>query len=138
MMCQEIIDKCRKYGFTDEIIIELFKYCNERNALCRNYIIVVADSWNKNNIRTKQDLEKYFEQLKCIDNIVSKIIEIKKLSRQLSEYEKAYIEKWLIDNKISKKEIISVIKSNREKSFDAIDEILYHRNNKEKVIKKNK
>ena len=42
----------KKYGFDEEVMIALFRYCYNRSALHRNYIQAVADAWAKNNIKT--------------------------------------------------------------------------------------
>ena len=52
----------RKYNFDEEVMIALFRYCFNRSALHRNYIQAVAEAWAKNNIRTFNDLDIYYEK----------------------------------------------------------------------------
>lgn len=87
----------KKYNFDEEVMIALFGYCFDRSALHKAYIQRVAESWYKNNIKTFNDLDTYYEKqekVKVIANTISKKLG---LNRQLSEYEYAYVEKWNID-----------------------------------------
>lgn len=87
----------KKYSFDEEVMIALFGYCFDRSALHKSYIQRVAESWYKNNIKTFNDLDTYYEKqekIKIIANTISKKLG---LHRQLSEYEYAYIEKWTFD-----------------------------------------
>lgn len=87
----------KKYSFDEEVMIALFQYCFNRSALHRNYIQTVADSWSKNNIKTYNDLDLYFakqEKLGSMQKIITKKLGI---SRNLTQYEESYIEKWNID-----------------------------------------
>ena len=84
----------KKYGFDEEVMIALFRYCFNKSALHRSYISTVAEAWNKNKIKTFSDLDLYYqkeEKLKSIGNSIRKKM---RLSRNLSVYEEAYIEKW--------------------------------------------
>ncbi len=84
----------KKYGFDEEVMIALFRYCFNKSALHRSYISTVAEAWNKNKIKTFSDLDLYYqkeEKLKSIGNSIRKKMRI---SRNLSVYEEAYIEKW--------------------------------------------
>lgn len=51
-------DLQRKYNFSDEVLLELFKYCTNRNCFHVNYIQAVADYWRLENIRTMEDLKR--------------------------------------------------------------------------------
>lgn len=87
----------KKYSFDEEVMIALFQYCFNRSALHRNYIQAVAEAWFKNNIKTYNDLDKYYEKQEKL-NILQKAISKKLgITRHLSEYEEGYIEKWNID-----------------------------------------
>ena len=84
----------KKYGFDEEVMIALFRYCFNKSALHRSYISTVAEAWNKNKIKTFSDLDLYYqkeEKLKSIGNSIRKKMRI---ARNLSVYEEAYIEKW--------------------------------------------
>ena len=56
----DIILWFNKYGFDEQVMISLFNYCYNKSALHRNYVQTVADSWNKNNIKTFSDLDLYY------------------------------------------------------------------------------
>ena len=83
-----------KYGFDEEVMVALFRYCFNRSALHRNYIQAVAEAWSQNNIKTYTDLDKYYEQQEALAKIKKSIAKKLGISRQLSQYEEAYIEKW--------------------------------------------
>ena len=117
----------RKYNFDEEVMIALFRYCFNRSALYRNYIQAVAEAWAKNNIRTFNDLDIYYEKqekLKKISKTISKKLGI---TRQLSQYEEAYIEKWTIEYNYSMDIIEIALKKTTSKTnpnFDYLDKLL--------------
>ena len=89
----------KKYQFDDEVMIALFSYSYDKSALHRNYMQVVADAWAKNNIKTFNDLDKYY----------------------------AYIEKWVVDFNFSFDIIEIALKKTTSKvnpSFDYLDKLL--------------
>ncbi|MCI8273779.1 MAG: DnaD domain protein [Clostridia bacterium] len=87
-----------KYDFDDTVMIALFDYCFKRSALHKNYIQTVAEAWYNNKIRTWNDLELYEQKQEKLIKIKRTIA--KKLGKQtLTQYEEAYIEKWVIDFK---------------------------------------
>lgn len=116
-----------KYNFDEEVMIALFRYCFNRSALHRNYIQAVADAWSKNNIKTFNDLDIYYEKqekLKKLSKTISKKLGI---TRQLSQYEEAYIEKWTIEFNYSMDIIEIALKRTTSKanpSFDYLDKLL--------------
>ena len=117
----------RKYNFDEEVMIALFRYCFNRSALHRNYIQAVAEAWAKNNIRTFNDLDIYYEKqekLKKISKTISKKLGI---TRQLSQYEEAYIEKWTIEYNYSMDIIEIALEKTTSKAnpnFDYLDKLL--------------
>lgn len=116
-----------KYGFDEQVMIALFNYCFKRSALHKNYVQVVADAWSKHGVKTFSDLEVYFEKQDAIQKS-EKIIQKKLgITRPLTEYEKAYIEKWTIDYGYSLDIIEIALKKTTSKasfSFDYLDKII--------------
>ena len=86
-----------KYDFDEPVMIALFRYCLERSALHRNYIQAVAEGWHKNNIKTYTDLENYYSKQEKLSLIKKQISKKLGFSRPLTQYESAYIEKWVVD-----------------------------------------
>ena len=85
-----------KYNFDEEVMIALFEYCFSRSALHKNYVQTVAEAWGNNKIQTWNDLELYSQKQDKLVKIQNTIA--KKLAKgPLNQYEKAYIEKWVID-----------------------------------------
>ncbi len=84
-----------KYQFEEDVMYALFKHCYDYKGLSRQYIAKVADSWHSKKIRNSFDLDKYSMEAQKIKDIRGMII--KKLRKQglLTEYEEAYVEKWV-------------------------------------------
>ena len=84
-----------KYEFDDQVIIALFDYCFNKSALHKNYVQAVAEAWGLNNIKNLTDLENYYIEQEKMMKIKKSIA--KKLGKRsgLTEYEEAYIEKWV-------------------------------------------
>lgn len=117
----------KKYNFDEEVMIALFQYCFEKSALHKNYVKAVADAWYSNNIKTFSDLEEYDENNEKVKKIKKNISKKLGLSRHLTQYEEAYIEKWLNDYKYNLDIIELALKKTTSKSnpnFDYIDKII--------------
>lgn len=85
-----------KYNFDDTVMIALFDYCFKRSALHKKYVQTVAEAWGNNKIETWNDLDLYYQKQEKLMKIKKSIA--KKLGKQsLTQYEEAYIEKWVID-----------------------------------------
>lgn len=84
-----------KYGFDDQVMITLFDYCFNRSALHKNYVQTVGEAWHNSNVKTWNDLDLYFEKQEKMNKLKKSIA--KKLGKQsgLTQYEEAYIEKWV-------------------------------------------
>ncbi len=87
----------KKYEFDEQVMIALFDYCYNRGAMSKKYVQVVAEGWASNKIKTWNDLDQYFEKRENL-NKYNKII-AKKLGKygNLTEYEEAYIENWVLN-----------------------------------------
>ena len=123
-----------KYQFDEQVMIALFRYCFDKSALHKNYVQVVADAWAKNNIKTYTDLENYYqkqEKIGLMEKFISKKL---RLSRILTQFEKAFVEKWVLDYKYGKDVIELALKQTTSKvnpTFNYIDSLLtdwYNRN----------
>ena len=116
-----------KYGFDEPVMIALFRYCLERSALHRNYIQAVAEGWHKNNIKTYTDLENYYskqEKLSLIKKQISKNLYVYLF---LTQYESAYIEKWVVDFGYNMDIIEIALKKTTSKAnpnFDYLDKMI--------------
>lgn len=85
-----------KYQFEEDVMYALFEHCSGY-SLSRQYIMKVADNWHSKNIRNSFDLDRYSMEVQRIKDIRGKIM--KKLRKQgyLTEYEEAYVEKWVVE-----------------------------------------
>ena len=88
-----------KYGFDEQVMINLFDYCYNKSALHKNYVQAVAEAWGLNNIKNLDDLENYYMGQEKLMKIKKEIA--KKLGRRggLTQYEEAYIETWVNEYK---------------------------------------
>ena len=117
----------KKYAFDEEVMIALFRYCFNKSALNRSYVATVAEAWYKNKIKTFNDLDLYFqkeEKVKTIENSIKKKL---RLSRNLSIYEEAYVEKWNITYGYNMEIIDIALKKTAGKfnlSFEYIDKLI--------------
>ena len=117
----------KKYDFDEEVMIALFRYCYNRSALHRNYIQTVADAWNKNNIKTFNDLDIYYEKQEKLSKIYKTIAKKLGYTRQLTQYEEAYVEKWILDFGFNMDIIEIALKKTTSKcnpNFDYLDKLL--------------
>ena len=52
----------KKYGFDEQVMIQLFQYCFSKSALHKNYVQTVAEAWGSNKIQTWEDLDSYYQK----------------------------------------------------------------------------
>ncbi|MDD2627508.1 MAG: DnaD domain protein [Clostridia bacterium] len=132
-----------KYVFDEDVMIALFQYCQERNALRKNYVFKVAETWYKGKVKTFEQLETFLENQDKLNKIKNKIKRVLRLSRNLTEYEEEHIERWINEYKydfeiidIALKKTVqkttnptlnyanAIIKSWNEKGYKTLSEIL--------------
>ena len=117
----------KKYHFDEQVMISLFDYCFNKSALHKNYVKTVAEAWNKNNIKTYDELELYYQKYEKLAKIKKEIA--KKLGRfsPLTQFEDAIIEKWVVDYGYSLDVINIALKKTTSKanpSFDYLDKLI--------------
>lgn len=95
---KQIISICKKeYGFDDEVVIRIFKRVyystketSKLNESNRNYMLEMADVWNKNNIKNIKDIKQFYNKLEtCFKSIIGrdlKVIEKIKIEELLYRY----------------------------------------------------
>ena len=117
----------KKYEFDEQVMIQLFEYCFNKSALHKNYVQTVADSWQKNNIKTYENLEVYYEKYEKINKIKKDIS--KKLRRYspFTQFEEAFIEKWILDFNYDMNVINIALKKTTSKAnpnFNYLDKLI--------------
>ncbi len=117
----------KQYNFDEQVMISLFDYCFNKSALHKNYVKAVAEAWHKNNIKTYEDLEIYSEKQEKMNKIKKDIA--KKLRRYtpFTQFEEAYIEKWVLEYNYDLKVINIALKKTTAKAnptFDYFDKLL--------------
>ena len=116
-----------KYSFDEQVMLALFRYCFDHSALHRNYVQTVADAWSKNNIKTYDDLDLYYQKQEKLNKIKKNISKKLGITRALTQYEEAYIEKWIVDFGYPIDVIELALKKTTSKtnpSFDYIDKLI--------------
>ncbi len=83
------------YTFSEEVMIALFQYCKERNALNRKYVFAVAETWNNGGVKTFEDLEAFLDNYDKFTKIKTKIAKALGFGRNLTKFEEVYVKKWL-------------------------------------------
>ena len=117
----------KKYSFDEEVMVALFQYCFNRSALHRQYIQTVADSWYRHGIKTFNDLDKHYEKQEKLHTLSKTISKKLGISRNLSQYEEAYIERWNMEFGYNLDVIEIALKKTTSKanpSFDYLDKLL--------------
>jgi DnaD and phage-associated domain len=84
-----------KYQFEEDVMFALFEHCYIHKGLAKQYIVKVADNWHSKNIKNSFDLDKYSIENQMLRDIMVKIAKKIKKQGQLTEYEEAYVEKWV-------------------------------------------
>ena len=117
----------KKYEFDEQVMVSLFDYCFSKSALHKNYVQTVAEAWSKNNIKTFNDLENYFQKHDSMNKIKKAIA--KKLGRYtaFTEFEEEYIEKWILEYGYNLDVITIALKKTTSKAnptFDYFDKLL--------------
>ena len=80
------------YSFSEEVMIALFHYCQERKALNKKYVHAVAETWYKGGVKSFEDLEDFLENYDNIQKIKQKIAKSLRLNRNFTKYEEQYID----------------------------------------------
>ncbi len=91
----DISSMFENYKFTEEVMIALFHYCQEKKALNKKYVHAVAETWYKGNVKAFEDLEKFLENYDNILKIKQKISKALRMSRNFTKYEEQYIDVWI-------------------------------------------
>ncbi len=87
----------KNYNFSEEVMIALFHYCQERKALNKKYVYAVAENWYKGGVKTFEQLEDFLESYDIIQGTKQKIVKALRLNRNITKYEEQYINTWIRD-----------------------------------------
>lgn len=122
-----------KYGFEEDVVYSLFKYCYDKHALHKKYLFTVADAWYQNKIKNLDDLDRYYSEYEKTNKIKKQITKKLGFTRNLTEYEEAYIEKWTMEFGYDLSLIELALKKTTSKSnpnFEYINKIITDWNEK--------
>jgi DnaD/phage-associated family protein len=110
-----------RYKFSEEVMIALFHYCDERKALNKKYVYAVAENWYKGGVKTFEQLEEYLDKITKFQIIIQKISKALRLNRNLTKYEEAYVNKWIYEYKYDFDMIEEALKRTVSKSNPSIN-----------------
>jgi len=85
----------KNYNFSEEVMIALFHYCQERKALNKKYVYAVAENWYKGGVKTFEQLEDFLESYDIVQTTKQKIVKALRLNRNITKYEEQYINTWI-------------------------------------------
>ncbi|HOK42402.1 MAG TPA: DnaD domain protein [Thermoclostridium caenicola] len=83
------------FRFDEDVMVSLFKYCYDRNALNARYIEKVGATWAARGITNHWELEKYMELCEKVNELGKQIAMKLRLNRKLTSYEERYLETWI-------------------------------------------
>ena len=83
------------YSFSEEVMIALFHYCQERKALNKKYVHAVAETWYKGGVKSFEELEEFLENYDNMQKVKQKISKSLRLNRNFTKYEEQYIDTWI-------------------------------------------
>lgn len=124
----EICNYIDKYHFTNETLLALFAQCKSYvNKLTVDYVGAVALSWYNQGIITIEDVKKKAVESEKLNSESKRISKKLGLSRNLTEFERKIIEKWLFEYSYNKEiidEALSLTISKRDPNFKYLDAII--------------
>jgi len=83
-----------KFGFSSDVIFMLFQHCEMNRSMTKAYVRAVAEEWNRQGIKTGDDLGKYlaeYDEYCKMRGMIAKKLNIK---RYFNEYEENIIKRW--------------------------------------------
>lgn len=83
------------YRFDEDVMVSLFKYCYDNNALNIKYVEKVAATWASKGINNHWELEKYMETRERTREIGKKVAFALSMGKKLTIYEEKHLETWL-------------------------------------------
>jgi len=83
-----------QYNFDEDVMISLFQYCYNKNAMNKKYIGQVAANWAKRNITSHIELEKYMEVFQRTKDLSYQIAKVLRFNRSLTVFEEEFVDIW--------------------------------------------
>lgn len=81
--------------FDEDVMVHLFQYCHERDALNPKYMEKVSASWSMKGVRTHWDLDKYLKARDNQNSVNRQIVRSLRLNRNLTEFEENLSDVWV-------------------------------------------
>ncbi len=100
-----------EYDFTEERIMELYRYCIDLKKTSPNYVLKVAGTWKEKNIHHSTELSSVEISSDNLPEIMPAIYDVFELKdRQTTEQELTYVNKWLYEWRVEELLILEACK----------------------------
>ena len=126
----EMYNLIENHHFEEKALIEIFKYCVEMKgfSISPNYCLTVARDWERDGIKTSEQVQTKVEELGVIDDKMSLILSAMGTKRKVQIEDKDLLNKWLTVFGFEMNVIIYIVKSikNKKRHIDinVLDEYL--------------
>lgn len=126
----EFYNLIENHHFTESALIAIVKYCVEYKGfnLSPNYCLTVAKDWEREGIRTLEQVQNKIEELGIVDDKMNLILSSMGSRRKIQIEDKELLSKWLNSYGFELNTIIFVVKmlKNKKRRLDinVLDDIL--------------
>ena len=106
-----------KKHMAENALLAIMKYCVDYKGfnLSPNYIITVAKDWEREGIRTLEQVQAKIEELGIVDDKMSMVLSAMGTKRKIQIEDKVLLNKWIADFGFELNVIIFVVKLLKEK-----------------------
>ncbi len=126
----EFYNLIERHHFEEKALIEIVKYCIDYKGfnLSPNYCLIVAKDWERDGVRTKEQVEEKIKELGVVDDKMNLVLSQMGSKRKVQIEDKGLINKWLNYFGFDINVIIFVVKlmksKNRHMDVNILDEML--------------
>lgn len=126
----EFYNLIEKHHFEEKALIAITKYCVDYKGfnLSPNYVLTVAKDWEREGVRTSEQVQQKIEELGIVDDDMTLILSAMGTKRKVQLEDKSLLNKWLKSFGFELNVIIYIIKSlkNKKRRLDinVLDEYL--------------
>ena len=118
----ELYNLIEKHHIAENALLAIIKYCVEFKGfnLSPNYVITVAKDWEREGIRTLEQVQAKIEELGVIDDKMSLVLTAMGTKRKIQLEDKELLNKWLVSFGFDLNVVIFVVKmlKNKKRKLD--------------------
>ncbi len=126
----EMYNLIENHHFEEKALLDIFKYCVEMKGfnISPNYCLTVARDWERDGIKTSEQVQNKIQELGIIDDKMTLILSAMGTKRKVQIEDKDLLNKWLTVFGFEMNVIIYIVKSikNKKRHIDinVLDEVL--------------